>query len=160
MPSSGILLEVQKRPQSSILRQKEAQVQMLPPLVSSLYSTKYASFDRASLKRECEKIFEQGVIPVKESEIRYLEEQTRLQFQSLLWFKHRVGRITASKFGDVGRARKVDPSCSLAKAIMQERHFDSSNVPSLNWGITNESVAREAYLTTESSKHTSLEYRQ
>ena len=124
------------------------------------WKTKYASFDQASLKRECEKIFEQGVIPVKESKIRYLEEQTRLQSQSLLWFKHRVGCITASKFGDVGRARKVDPSCSLAKAIMQERHFDSSNVPSLNWGITNESVAREAYLTTESSKHTSLEYRQ
>ena len=56
---------------------------MLPPLVSSLYSTKYASFDQASLKRECEKIFEQGVIPVKESEIRDLEEQTRLQSLSI-----------------------------------------------------------------------------
>ena len=69
-----------------------------------------------------------------------------------------MGRITASKFGAVSRAKNVKPTCSLANTIMQKRSFDSSKVPSLNWGIINESVARDAYLQRESSKHNNLVY--
>ena len=164
MPSSGILLAVEKRPQAGTARQpqptvaEKQSVKKLPPLLSTLYSSKYAAYDEVSKKKECEKIFNCGVIKVQQSESKYLEEQTRWQSQSPLWFQHRVGRITASKFGAVSRAKDVKPTCCLANTIMQKRSFDSSKVLSLNWGIINESVARDAYLQRESSKHNNLVY--
>ena len=164
IPLSGILLAVEKRPQAGSTRQpqltvaEKQSVKKLPPLLSTLYSSKYAAYDEVSLKKECEKIFNHDVIEVGQSESKYLEEQTRLQSQSPLWFQHRVGRITASKFGAVSRAKVVKPTCFLANTMMQERSFDSSKVPSLNWGIINESVARDVYLQRESSKHNNLMY--
>ena len=97
----------------------------LPRLLTTLFDRKYCSHDDDRLREECEKAFNQGVLHVKESEAKYLEEQTRLEAQSQLWFQHRVGRITASKFGDVRKARLIKPTASLVKDIMQENKFNS-----------------------------------
>ena len=94
MPSSGILLAVEKRTQAGTTRQpqptvaEKQSVKKLPPLLSTLYSSKYTAYDEVSLKKECEKIFNRGVIEVWQSESKYLEEQIRLQSQSPLWFQH------------------------------------------------------------------------
>ena len=62
------------------------------------------------LKAACEDVFTNKIV-VTQEEANYLEESTRLQSQSLLWFKHRTGRITASKFLAVKRASLTCLSC-------------------------------------------------
>ena len=52
---------------------------------------------------------------IRESDARYLEEQTRLQSECQLWFDHRKGWITASKFGNVKKAKFVNPAAGLAR---------------------------------------------
>lgn len=85
------------------------------------------------MQRKCDVLFATG-LSVSTSEAEYLEEQTRLQSQSILWFEHRIGRITASKFAAVSKANKSSPPLSLVKTLMGETRFDSSKVPALQWG--------------------------
>ena len=42
------------------------------------------------------KVFSKEVIEIQQDEAVYLEESTRLQAQSHLWFEHRVSRVTSS----------------------------------------------------------------
>ena len=101
-------------------------------------------------------MFKNGIVINKE-ECTYLEESTRLQAQSLLWFKQRVGRITASKFLAVKRASLNSPPAYLIKQLM-ERSPLSNSIPALQWGTIHEDVAREVYLELESEKHTNFQY--
>ena len=82
-------------------------------------------------------------IIITPEEAAYLEESTRLQAQSLLWFEHRMGWITASKLLAVKHTSLDPPPVSLVKQIM-ERSTISAYVPALQWGIHNEDAAREA----------------
>ena len=52
-----------------------------------------------------------------------------------------------------------EPTASLVKSIMQDKKFDSTKVPALNWGISNECIARESYLRMQENEHDNLEYR-
>ena len=96
-------------------------------------------------KGACQNVFDHA-LKVMSQESIYLEESTRLPSQSPLWYEHRIGRITASKFKRVKQASIINPPASLVKALMQESWFDSSKVPALHWGITNEGAAQKAYL--------------
>ena len=79
MPSSGILLAIEKGPRAGTTRKpqptvaEKQSVKKLPPLLSTLYSSKYAAYDEVSLKKECEKTFNCGVIEVRQSESKYFE---------------------------------------------------------------------------------------
>ena len=53
-------------------------------------------------------IFEQGLYVGKDGAV-YLEECTRLQALSQLWFEYWVGHITDSKFGTVRNAHTNSP---------------------------------------------------
>ena len=131
-------------------------VRKLPPTLTSLYDIKYSTFDSAALAMKCESIFKSGIVMITNDEAAYLEECTRLQSESLLWHQHRVGRITASKFHQVSRASINPPPTSLVKALMNTNTLKSTMVPSLNWGICNEAVAREAYLAEADGLHDTL----
>ena len=133
-------------------------VNRFPRLLTSLFDRKYCSYDDNHLREECTKIFDRGVLCVTESEEMYLEEQTRLQAQSQLRFQHRVGRITASKFGDICKAKLIKPTASLVKSTMQDNELDSSKVPALQWGVSNECVSRGSYLQLQGIEHDNLEY--
>ena len=74
-----------------------------------------------------------------------------------MWFEQRVGRITASKFFSVKRASLNHPPASLVKEIM-ERQNDSRSVPSIQWGIKNESIATEAYLDIANREHENFSF--
>ena len=54
-------------------------------------------------------------IAVTENMAVYVEESTRDQYNSKLWFKFRSGRITASKMKSVCRTDAANPSQSLIK---------------------------------------------
>ena len=154
MPSSAILTAVTEQ---SRVPAKPPAVLKLPRLLSSLYDPRYKEMSEEEFGRVCLDIFEHR-LSISREEAAYLEESTRLQSQSQLWFKHRVGRITASKFAPVSKARRDPPPLSLIKEIMGESHLDSSRVPALDWGIKNEAVAREAYLQKAKEVHISLNY--
>ena len=66
---------------------------------------------------ECELILNQ--VKFSQEDAHYLSEATSLQSQSLLWFEHRKGRITASQFGAVCRTSIQSPSRSLLDRILQ-----------------------------------------
>ena len=106
----------------------------------------------AELKVVCNDLFPSG-LNISKEEAKYLEESTKLQSQCLLWFKYRTGRITASKFGPVSRACIHNPPVSLVKDLMKENHFNSSKVPTLQWGISNEPNACKAYIESAQEKH-------
>ena len=67
-------------------------------------------------------------IVITEEEASFLEQSTRGQASTMLWFEHHVGRITASLVGHVAKCKgKVFPSalvflnrsCSIPKPVLE-----------------------------------------
>ena len=103
----------------------------------------------------CEDMFNSGIV-MNHEECSYLEESTCLQSQSLLWFQHRIDCVTASKFYAVKHA-SLDPTPGSVINNSMERNLLSNYELAIQWGITHEDVAREAYLELASEKHTNLQ---
>lgn len=154
VPSAAIVLSMDIVQQPSTAQ--PSVVRKLPPLLTSLYKSKYAKMSKQELEEECQKVFDQLTVTSEESV--YLEESTRLQSKSMLWHQHRIGRITSSLFKRVKQTSIANPSMSLVNTIMQKSQFDPSKVPALHWGITHEDDARKAYIDLASDLHTDFEY--
>lgn len=92
-------------------------------------------------------------LKVTPNEAQHLANATSLQSLSLIWHEHRLGRITASRFGLVCHTKIDKPSKSLVSSIIQRSSFTS---PATKWGIDNEDKARQEYFQVASTKHTSL----
>ena len=76
--------------------------------------------------------------------LREIEQNTREQRHSELWFSVRRYRITASRFGEILRRKPTTRPDALVLSILQPRSFSSD---ATDWGIQNESSAIQAYLT-------------
>ena len=125
----------------------------LPPTIMSLYHPHYADLSEEELELECKRVFEQELV-VTQAEADYLEQSTRLQSRSLTWFSHRRGRITASKFGSVLHTSLFSPAPSLVDSLLKPSPKIHS--PSLEWGVTNEPLAREEYRRIPQVHHSSF----
>ena len=123
---------------------------VLPTIVSFANPENYRKLKKEELLLECTQVLNEMVLT--ESSIEYLAEVTKLQADSLLWFQLRKGRLTASQFGAVCRTSVTRPSESLLDRILQKKSI-SVKVPSLEWGRTNEPVAKEAYISLVQPKH-------
>lgn len=110
----------------------------LPPTIMSLYQPRYHQLNEEELKLECKQVFKEELV-VTQVEADYLEQSTRLQSRSLTWFRHRRGRITASKFGAVVHTSLFSPAKSLVDSILKPNPRVYS--PSLHWGVTNKPAA-------------------
>ena len=154
-PDAVIFSSVLKRPPSTDFHSTTPIIQKLPPPLTSLHNVVCNKMTPEELFSECENVFSSRLVITKE-EALYLEEATRLQSQSILWHKHRVGRITASKFFAVAHTSINSPSRSLIKGLMEMKVQSYSKVKSLMWGIENEHIAREQYLEQMKDKHTGL----
>ena len=66
--------------------------------MTSLYNSEHEKLDENQLLSLSKEIFSKGVIEIRQDEAGYLEESTKLQAQSHLWFEHRIGRITSKFF--------------------------------------------------------------
>ena len=108
----------------------------------------------ADLTAWCEEVA--NSLKVTADEAQYVEEFTRLQSQSLVWFEQRAGRITSSVAHDVLHTRMEAPAKSLIKKICSDTP-SKLNVPAINWGRDKESVARDDYLHDMSSRHQDME---
>lgn len=94
-----------------------------------------------------------------DDQIKELEKITRNQSTSDSWWEQRIGRITASKFGDVhkkvcsiNKAAAKSKVTSLILSIVQPEKLQ--NVPSLEWGKSNESNASVSFMKHKGEKHT------
>ena len=130
-------------------------IRKLPPPLTTLENDKYTTMSDSDLNAACEDVFKSLVLSWEECV--YLEECTRLQSQSRLWFEHRVGRITASKFAAVAHA-SVDPPPPYLIRQLIERSRSLGHIPAIRWGIDHEDVARAAYLEVADQNHISLKY--
>ena len=111
----------------------------------------------SDFRKDCKSAFQN--LSITSSEASYLEESTRLQSQSKLWFDHRAGRITASKISAISKASLNPPQASLVKEIMGEKGVNVQGVPALDWGKKKEDTARKEYLKKAEETHVSLNYR-
>ena len=72
-----------------------------------------------------------------------VERLTVGQRENPAWQNMRKGRLTASNFGVILKAKRVTPS--LMKRVIGE--YDLSGVQAISWGITNEAEAVKAFET-------------
>ena len=96
-----------------------------------------------------------------DDQIKELEKMTQNQSASSCWWDQRIGCINALRFGDVhkvssinkknAKGRKVNVTSLILSFVQPEK---LQNVPSLQWGRTNESDAAESFMKHEGQKHT------
>ena len=146
-PQSAVLTAFCKKDMSPA--QPEA---CLPPNLSSLCDPKYKSFTPAVIAEECVRIFSNGM-KVKEADVKYLPDATKLQSMSIVWHQHRIGRLTASRFGSICHTNCDSPSRSLVASILSPQPLST---PAIKWGIEKEATARETYHRLMLEKHDSF----
>ena len=73
-----------------------------------------------------------------------IKEHTTAQQGCDLWFKHRAGRITASKMKTACHTDPVAPSISLIKQICYPKQY-SFSTSATRWGCDHEDIARQVY---------------
>lgn len=136
--------------------QRKDHIHKLPPLLKSLKDRENLLLNKTEMNQLCESTFKK--LSVSSDESAYLEESTRLQSKSTLWFQHRCGRITASKFRSVRFTALSSPSMSLLKSLMSSEPSSSSvTIPALKWGIDSESNARIAYVDAVRNEHENIQ---
>ena len=91
---------------------------------------------------------------INEEGICKIENATREQQASSLWYEARRYRLTASMFGTILRRKPDTPPDNLVLRILQPKNFTS---PATEWGKTQESVAMKSYVQYQHSNgHSSL----
>ena len=158
-PSSVVFSSLEPTVCEPVLQTNGSQsvTRKLPHPLTSLHKHEYKKLEKGELEALCEEKFAKGIMLITHDEAAYLEESTRLQAQSLLWFEHRIGHLTASKFLAVSQASLDPPPASLVKEIMV-RSNRSGFVPALQWGTGNEDKAREAYVELASEEHENVRF--
>ena len=89
----------------------------------------------------------------------FIEESTRQQSNSDLWYELHNGRITSSVFGEIMSRRDDTSPTAITKRLMGYNKDERlATLPQLKWGREKESVARTDYLKKmRSSGHIHLE---
>ena len=115
------------------------------PLVE-LYQSKFLELDY--LLSECESIDTKLTAEMAFN----VEQATKYQSRSNLWYKYRSGRVTASKMKQVCRTDPAMPSQSLIKAICYPEAFRFTSTAT-RWGCEHEKTAREVYADIMRKSH-------
>ena len=86
--------------------------------------------------------------------VRDIEQHTRNQSHTSLWYEARRYRLTASFFGAVSRRRPSTSPHSLVLSIIEHRSFQTA---ATEWGKKHEDIAIEQYVRTQrDSGHSDL----
>ena len=125
----------------------------------NLHQPRCSAISKDELEIECDRIFREG-LKIIQGEADYLEECTKLQTQFVLWFSHRKGRITASKFSAVCHTSILSPSQSLVEGINKEQYSGSMEIHALDWGLEKEPCAREEYRQEIKKTHVNFKIEQ
>ncbi|CAN7950895.1 unnamed protein product [Ixodes pacificus] len=98
------------------------------------------------------------LLEMDDSTIVAIEQKTRRQSDSVLWYKYRSGRITASNFRSICHTSLADPSKSLLERICypQRNRFSTA---ATRYGIENEPKAIAAYEALATAGHECVTFR-
>ena len=142
-----ILTNGQVQPTSSFV--PKSLVPALPPLLSELYNSRFLSASFSELLT----VVNISVTPAQHTAV---EEGTRDQLKSHLWFNIRTQRVTASKLRAVCVTDETMPSSSsliMSCCYPEVSQFKRSATV---WGCEHESEAREKYKLQSSLSHKQL----
>ena len=81
-----------------------------------------------------------------------VEEATREQSTSKLWYTYRAGRVTASHMKSVCRTNHSKPARSLLNAICYPEAYRFTTTAT-QWGCKHEKLAREYYTKVLQEEH-------
>ena len=124
---------------------------ILPRPLTSLFDPNALTMSEEDLRTKCVDIAD--TITVTAEQASCLEERTRRQASSKLWFQQRTGRVTASRLKQVVRTSLLKLSTSLIKAICYpESHIFRGNKATA-WGCEHEQKARTMYVKMMKQKH-------
>ena len=82
------------------------------------------------------------IILLSSETIANLEKATVIQSKSVVWHKHRLGRITSSKMHRVFTLRESTSRSNMIKELLES---NSVKTPAMTYGIQKEPTARSAY---------------
>ncbi|KAK1885950.1 Exonuclease [Dissostichus eleginoides] len=119
----------------------------LPTPLTSLYQSSRLVLDLPALLEEGAKVFEE--LNLTPEQCLLVEEKTRKQSRSRVWFEQRAGRVTASSFHE---AAKTESSSSLIKRVCYPRSSQFST-EATRWGLQNEDTAKKSYLVAMQDHH-------
>ena len=131
----------------------ETEVDFTYPSISQILNNFNQTFDK--------KLF-MNKLSVRNEQIKYVESATRQQNNSSLWYKFRYGRITASNFKEVickvsDEFNVINPlklKTIISKICDEPKRINSK---ALEWGVTNEAIARQSYRKISKKKHKGLQ---
>lgn len=129
----------------------EALQDTLPNIYRTLFKEEYLGVSKEHLQD----VIGSMTIELSEADCNSIAERTKEQANSREWFKHRSGRITASKFKLVCKTSVDKPSLSLVKSICYPTKFLFKTKATM-WGINHEKDAVAAYLAAENPYHQDL----
>ncbi|XP_051805909.1 uncharacterized protein LOC127530192 isoform X1 [Acanthochromis polyacanthus] len=87
----------------------------LPQPLTELYNPHNRKLSASDLMMKCDEVFTKMGVTLEQAV--KVEEETRQQGQSRLWFDMRAGRVTASRFKSAARTDPSNPSKSLIRQI-------------------------------------------
>ena len=119
----------------------------LPKPLTELYDSELCKLDFEDLLEKSNRVFE--VMNISSKQAKAIEEATRNQSKSSLWFDMRAGRITASKFHQACHTDPASPSISLIKDVCYGSKFSSKATA---WGNTHEKHALDRYRQVKALK--------
>jgi hypothetical protein len=122
-------------------------------MISELYKPEALKMDYLTLLAECESTFDS--LKITHEEVVILEESTKEQSSSNIWFLHRAGRITASNMKAAAHTSHSMPSQSLIKKICHPEIYKFSTAAT-RWGCMHEASAVEDYIANASTIHQDL----
>ena len=120
----------------------------LPKPLTELFSKEAMKMDEEDLRMHCSEIN----LSMTSDEANLIEEVTREQAQSKLWFNYRAGRITASKMKSACCTDVDNPSASLIKDICNPSSSNFKSV-AMSWGSNHEQVARDDFIKLLKPSH-------
>ena len=128
---------------------------ILPAPLPSLYNAKYLTHDYTDLLILCYSID----IGISNAMAAAVEQETRQQSSSKLWFKFRAGRITASRMKQACHTDTAMPSLSLIKMICYPEAYKFVS-KATQWGCNHEATACDQYRLHQGSLHQKFTLRQ
>ena len=125
----------------------------IPQPLTDHFDKSYLDLSYPDLLNKCEEFYSSYSITPEQA--KTIEEKSREQSKSRLWFQQRAGRVTASKLKSAVHTDIAQPSQSLIKSICYpESYRFKSQVTS--WGCEHETTALKEYKHQQSKTHTDL----
>ena len=121
-----------------------------PKPLTELFDPNAMSLSYPDLLQQCEELYNNHVLTADQAEL--VENNTRQQAKSKVWFQQKSGRVTASRLKSVISTDVSQPSVSLIKSICYpdgHKFFSAA----CTYGCKHEDAARKEYVYEMKKKH-------